>query len=249
VPHSLLAEVIYVVSPIRELAEAIAGWLRRWGARAQIGCPAETSAPRTQVLLELHPGSVEQPLQPDWPGPRILGSGNGCSEPQQENGIWYVNLNHLNAIHQAVGQAQGLWIASGDEHTKQQEMRRLDLHVLVAEDNVINQLILRDQLEELGCTVVLASDGDEALQRWKNGQFDLILSDVNMPHMNGYALARELRRQGCSEPIIGATANAMRGEEDLCMAAGMNGCLVKPFALQTLFNCLAPYQGSTREAL
>jgi two-component system capsular synthesis sensor histidine kinase RcsC len=242
VPHSLLAEVIYVVSPIRELAESIAGWLRRWGARAQIGCPAETCAPRTQVLLELHPGSVEQHLQPHWSGPRILVSSNGCSEPRHEHGIWYVNLNHLNAIHQAVSQAQGLRATTNDEHTKQQEMRRLDLHVLVAEDNVINQLILRDQLEELGCTVVLASDGDEALQRWKPGQFDMILSDVNMPRMNGYALTRELRRQGCSVPIIGATANAMRGEEDLCMAAGMNGCLVKPFTLQTLLNCLAPYQ-------
>ena len=53
----------------------------------------------------------------------------------------------------------------------------------------------------------------------------------------------------CLAPIIGATANAMRGEEELCLAAGMNRCLVKPFALQALFNCLAPYQGITREAL
>ncbi|MEG0861440.1 MAG: ATP-binding protein [Pseudomonas sp.] len=249
VPHSLLAEVIYVVSPIRELAESIAGWLRRWGARAQVGRPAESGASRTQVLLELHPGSIEKPLQPDWPGPRILISSDGCSEPRQEGGIWYVNLNHLNAIHQAVSHAQGLWVATGDEHKIQQDMRRLDLHVLVAEDNIINQLILRDQLEELGCTVVLASDGDEALQHWKPGQFDVVLSDVNMPRMNGYALARELRRQGCTTPIVGATANAMRGEEELCLAAGMNRCLVKPFALQALFNCLAPYQGSTREAL
>ncbi len=248
-PHSLLAEVVYVVSPIRELAESIAGWLRRWGARVQLGRPPETGAPRTQVLLELHPGSVEQALQPDWPGPRILISTNGCSEPRHADGVWHVNLNHLSAIHQAVSQAQGLWVTRGDEHTQQHEMRRLDLHVLVAEDNIINQLILRDQLEELGCTVVLANDGDEALQRWRPDQFDVVLSDVNMPRMNGYALARELRRQGCSVPIIGATANAMRGEEELCLAAGMNHCLVKPFTLQVLFNCLAPYQGSTREAL
>ncbi|EPN6727965.1 ATP-binding protein [Pseudomonas sp. GD03817] len=249
VPHSLLAEIIYIVSPIRELAESIAGWLRRWGARAQIGCPAETCATRTQVLLELHPGRVEQHLQPDWPGPRILISSNGCSEPRHEDGIWCVNLNHLNAIYQAVSQAQGLRATTGDEHTKPQEMRQLDLRVLVAEDNIINQLILKGQLEELGCTVVLASDGDEALQHWRPGRFDVVLSDVNMPRMNGYALARELRRQGCLAPIIGATANAMRGEEELCLAAGMNRCLVKPFALQALFNCLAPYQGITREAL
>ena len=81
------------------------------------------------------------------------------------------------------------------------------------------------------------------------GHFDVVLTDVNMPKLNGYELAKELRRQGCSIPIIGATANAMRGEEELCLAAGMNRCLVKPFALQALFNCLAPYQGITREAL
>jgi len=249
VSHCLLAEVIFVVSPIRELAESVAGWLRRWGARVQLVLPIEMGVPHGQILVELHPGSIAPTLLPHWVGPRILVSSNGCSEPRHEDGIWYVNLNNLYAIRQAVSQAQGLWISTRDDHTYQQEMRRLDLRVLVAEDNIINQLILKDQLEELGCSVVLVSDGDEALQRWKLGQFDLILSDVNMPKMNGYALARELRRQGCVVPIIGATANAMRGEEELCMAAGMNHCLVKPFALQALFNCLAAYQGSSCEAL
>ncbi|WP_312582791.1 response regulator, partial [Staphylococcus aureus] len=83
-------------------------------------------------------------------------------------------------------------------------------------DNVINQLILRDQLEELGCTVELACDGHEALQLCKASHFDVVLTDVNMPRVNGYELARELRSQGCALPIIGATANAMRGEADLC---------------------------------
>jgi two-component system capsular synthesis sensor histidine kinase RcsC len=69
-----------------------------------------------------------------------------------------------------------------------------------------------------------------------------VLSDVNMPRINGYELAHELRRLGCEVPIIGATANAMRGEEALCLAAGMNHCLVKPFTLQALHNQLAPYE-------
>ncbi|MNH36403.1 Sensor protein EvgS precursor [compost metagenome] len=95
----------------------------------------------------------------------------------------------------------------------------------------------------------MAGDGNEALQLWKNGHFDVVLTDVNMPKLNGYELARELRRQGCSIPIIGATANVMRGEAELCLAAGMNHCLVKPFALRALFNYLAPYQETSHEAL
>ncbi|MQT71438.1 response regulator, partial [Pseudomonas sp. FSL R10-0071] len=115
---------------------------------------------------------------------------------------------------------------------------KLDLSILVAEDIVINQLILRDQLEELGCSVTLASDGLEALGMWQDAKFDLVLTDVNMPRMNGYELAAQLRSMNVTQPIIGATANAMRDEGERCLRAGMNHCLIKPFTLHTLYNCL-----------
>jgi two-component system capsular synthesis sensor histidine kinase RcsC len=118
----------------------------------------------------------------------------------------------------------------------------LGIHVLVAEDNVINQLILRDQLEELGCTVELAQDGEAALDLWRNSSFDLVLTDINMPRMNGYELTAQLRHLDCALPIIGATANAMREEGERCLEAGMNQCLIKPFALSELYACLEPYQ-------
>ncbi|AMN81726.1 MULTISPECIES: ATP-binding protein [Pseudomonas] len=242
---ALLAETIYIASPIPELANAISGWLRRWGARAQTALPAQTDG---HLLLQLHPGNVDPLLVADWAGPVIHASSNASSPPPDEAGAWHVNLNHLSAIHQAVSQAQGLWVARADEQTRQRDLKKLNLHLLVAEDNIINQLILRDQLEELGCTVELAADGHEALQLYTAGTFDVVLTDVNMPHINGYELARELRRQGCPLPIIGATANAMRGEADLCLAAGMNHCLVKPFALRALFNSLAPYARIIHEA-
>ncbi|XVO90121.1 ATP-binding protein [Pseudomonas palleroniana] len=241
---ALLADTVYVASPIPELAHAISGWLRRWGARAQPGLP---NLPDHNLLLQLHPGSVDPLLAPDWPGPVIHASSHACASVDTDSGGWHVNLNHLGAIHQAVSQAQGLWVARSDEPTRQSDVDALNLHLLVAEDNIINQLILRDQLEELGCTVELAADGQEALQLYSAGHFDVVLSDVNMPHINGYELARELRRQGCTLPIIGATANAMRGEADLCLAAGMNHCLVKPFALRALLNALAPYARTTHE--
>ena len=238
----LLPEIIHVVSPVRELAETISGWLRNWGARPQIGPPPALGGATAAVLLELHPGPLEHRLEPEWSGPLVLATGDGSHEPQFMDDAWKVNLNHMAAIHQAVSQAQGMRVAKPELLYPQNQLRKLNLHILVAEDNVINQLILRDQLEELGCTVELASNGEQALSLWYREPFDLLLTDVNMPKLNGYELTRLLRRQGCVAPIIGATANAMLGEDALCLAAGMSHFLVKPFSLRALFNCLVPYE-------
>ena len=107
--------------------------------------------------------------------------------------------------------------------------------MLVAEDNPINQTILKEQLEELGCRVVLASHGQEALSLWSPDAFDVVLTDVNMPIMNGYELAGAIRQQDAHIPIIGVTANAMREEGERCIAVGMNARMVKPMTLQTLW--------------
>ncbi|NNB06635.1 response regulator [Pseudomonas fragi] len=245
----LLSETIHVLSPVRELAETVSGWLSKWGARPHIGHPPPYNGATPAVLLELHPGTLEQRLEPEWSGPVVLATGDGNREPQIIDGAWKVNLNHLKAIHQAVSKAQGMQVLKPNLFSKQKKLRKLNLNILVAEDNVINQLILRDQLEELGCTAVLSSNGEEALSIWSKGNFDLLLTDVNMPKLNGYELTRHLRSQGCVAPIIGATANAMLGEHELCLAAGMNHCLVKPFSLRALFDCLAPYERADHESM
>lgn len=241
----LAAEIVYVLSPIRELADSLCGWLRRWGARAQVGLPISTELAGPGVLLEL----IERSLDLPWHGPRVLASNDGAHEPQFSGDGWQVNLNDLDAIQQAVRHAQNGQVVPPQARCEVRDLRPLHLHILVAEDNVINQLILRDQLEELGCSVELASDGEEALARWHAGTFDIVLTDVNMPRLNGYELTEALRRLGCTTPIIGATANALRGEEALCLAAGMNHCLVKPFTLRALSAVLAPYERATHEAL
>jgi two-component system capsular synthesis sensor histidine kinase RcsC len=247
-PQSLQAlapEIVYVLSPIRELADSLCGWLRRWGARAQVGLPTSTQLAGHCVLLEL----MERRLDLPWQGPRVLASNDGAHEPQFNGDGWQVNLNDLDAIQQAVRHAQNGQVVPPQTRCEARDLRPLHLHILVAEDNVINQLILRDQLEELGCSVELAGDGEDALARWHEGTFDVVLTDVNMPRLNGYELAEALRRLGCTTPIIGATANALRGEEALCLAAGMNHCLVKPFTLRALSTVLAPYERATHEAL
>ncbi|WP_236189199.1 ATP-binding protein [Pseudomonas pharyngis] len=246
---ALAANIVYVVSPVRELADSISGWLRRWGARPHIGAPDCLEPGATAVLLELYPAPCGQRPSQSWRGPRVLACSDGAHEPQFSGDGWRVNLNDLTAIQRAVCQAQGGQTAHYPEQREPNAFRSLHLHILVAEDNVINQLILRDQLEELGCTVTLASNGEEALSHWHDDTFDVVLTDVNMPGLNGYELTEALRRLGCTTPIIGATANALRGEDALCLAAGMNHCLVKPFTLRALFAVLAPYERVTHEAL
>ncbi|NWD92064.1 response regulator, partial [Pseudomonas sp. K5002] len=188
-------------------------------------------------LVELYPGPTEPDQLLHWSGPRVMAA-------VDEHGAypWQIGLNNLQALNRAVSRAQGSEELLSPRISEKPTEFSLNLRLLVAEDNLINQLILRDQLEELGCSVVLAGDGIEALSLWGDTAFDMILTDVNMPRMNGYELTEQLRRLGCSLPIIGATANAMLDEAERCLNAGMDHCLVKPFTLRALYQCLHRYQ-------
>ncbi|WP_407312655.1 ATP-binding protein [Pseudomonas sp. nanlin1] len=239
---ALLSERVYVCSPVQELAECVTGWLRRWGAQARAGLPPQ--AEPGAVLVELHPGPASAAQWQPWPGPRVMVCADAHTLTRESLTCWRTGLNNLQALHQAVSHAQGVTEAQCQEPREAAVHPKLGLHLLVAEDNLINQLILRDQLEELGCTVVLARDGVEALSLWQEADFDIVLTDINMPRMNGYQLTEQLRRLGCSLPIVGATANAMLDEAQRCLGAGMDNFLIKPFTLRALCQCLQPYQRS-----
>ena len=234
----LSPNVVYVVSPLRELAECYCAWLRRWGARAHLGAPRPGDVQNDAVLLELHPGAARTLLESGWTGPLVVASSDLSMPLKANTPGWQADLNSLQDVYRALRKAQCLSTETYFEAGADKAECKLDLRILVAEDNVINQLILRDQLEELGCSVVLACDGVEALALWQEGPFDLVLTDVNMPRMNGYELAARLRAMKVTQPIVGATANAMRDEGERCLKAGMNHCLIKPFTLHTLYNCL-----------
>lgn len=114
----------------------------------------------------------------------------------------------------------------------------LNVRVLVAEDNPVSQAVLQEQLEALGAQATVARDGEHALQIWGSQPFDLVITDINMPRLNGYDLARALREQGVQVPIIGVTANALREEGERCLAVGMNAWVVKPLSLSMLRQAL-----------
>ena len=121
--------------------------------------------------------------------------------------------------------------------------RRLRGRVLVAEDNESNLLVAQTHLERFGLLVVAVSDGQQVLDRQMVDRFDLLLIDCQMPLVDGFAATREwrLREAGASQhlPIIALTANAMAGDRERCLAAGMDDYLAKPFTGEELFSVLA----------
>lgn len=106
--------------------------------------------------------------------------------------------------------------------------------VLLAEDNAVNRELIQQQLEELGYAVDTAENGQAALAIWQDGRYLAVLTDINMPVMDGYALARELRKRGQSLPILAITATALASERERCLAAGIDDLLLKPLNLERL---------------
>jgi len=109
-------------------------------------------------------------------------------------------------------------------------------HILLVEDNLVNQLVAKGMLSKLGCEVVVAAHGGEALKQLEEQRFDLVLMDCNMPVMDGYEASRQIRRSGRwpQLPIVALTANALAEERERCRAAGMNDYLAKPFRREEL---------------
>ena len=109
--------------------------------------------------------------------------------------------------------------------------------ILVAEDNEINQKVILQQLMLLGQTADITNNGEEAMQRWRSGDYGIVFADLHMPIMDGYELTLAIRAAETGSahiPIIAFTANALKGESERCMAIGMDDFLSKPVQLQSL---------------
>ena len=111
--------------------------------------------------------------------------------------------------------------------------------VLVVDDHPVNRQVMMGLLSLLGLLVDVAVDGVEALSLWQPGRYAVVLADMHMPRMDGYALTREIRAReaavgGVRTPIVAVTANAMRGEEERCLESGMDAYLAKPVAIARL---------------
>lgn len=121
--------------------------------------------------------------------------------------------------------------------------------ILVAEDSVVLQRMVKSLLEKLGCSVEIVANGKEAVNAANSKKYSLIFMDWQMPEMDGLEATKTIRElevaSGKHIPIIAMTANAMQGDKDTCLAAGMDGYMSKPFKLDDLRNIISQYAGPT----
>ena len=141
-----------------------------------------------------------------------------------------------------------------DELSKDEEgTGLLDAHILLAEDNVVNQELAVAMLEEFGCTVTVVSNGIEAVRVSAQSHHDLILMDCQMPQMDGFEATRLIRSRTDANslarptPIIALTANALDGDRERCLAVGMNDYLAKPFYQVELHSIIERWCDPTRD--
>ncbi len=131
-----------------------------------------------------------------------------------------------------------------DANDIKEEIGKLgNFSVLIVEDNEINQIVIEKQMNLLGCSTEIASNGQQGLEMWRDGRYDLVLVDCHMPVMDGFEMTRNVRSEEASlnkapVPIIAVTANALKDDADLCVAVGMNDILTKPVELKRLSSTL-----------
>ena len=116
--------------------------------------------------------------------------------------------------------------------------------ILVAEDNETNQKVILKQLALFGAAADIAKSGKEALELWRSGIYHLLLTDLHMPDMDGFELTKAIRAEEMGEkrtPIIALTANALSGEREKCLAAGMDDFLTKPARLEEINSVLSQW--------
>jgi CheY-like chemotaxis protein len=143
-------------------------------------------------------------------------------------------------------------LAEGISTTVTANALRLEhLSVLVAEDNAVNQTIIEAMLRQLGHGTTMAGTGRDALEALARQPFDLVLMDCNMPEMDGLEATRRLRSGAAgvldvTVPVIALTANAMDGDRERCLAAGMNDFLSKPVTIAALRQAIERVRAARR---
>lgn len=125
------------------------------------------------------------------------------------------------------------------------ELAFANTSILVAEDSSVLQRMVKQLLEKLGCNVEIVSNGKEAVEAVNKNDYNIIFMDWQMPEMDGLEATRNIREietgSGKHIPIIAMTANAMQGDKDTCLAAGMDGYMSKPFRMDDLKAIITQY--------
>jgi CheY-like chemotaxis protein len=125
------------------------------------------------------------------------------------------------------------------------------VRVLLAEDNAVNQLLAMRLLEKRGFVVTAVGDGQAAVEAFEKDRFDVVLMDLQMPRMDGFeataAIREKERSSGERIPIIALTANALKGDRERCLSAGMDGYVSKPIRTAELFETIEKLIGNKED--
>jgi CheY-like chemotaxis protein len=170
---------------------------------------------------------------------RELGVAGYLTKPVRQTELWATMTGVLG--YGAAGQQQ---IAPITRHSVREH--RAGLRILVAEDNAVNQQLVRRLLEKQDHAVVMVNNGREAIKATERQDFDLVLMDVQMPEMDGLEATAAIRNSesatGKHQQIVAMTAHAMSGDRERCLAAGMDGYLSKPIRAGELSEIVSTLQ-------
>lgn len=180
---------------------------------------------QARLLIELDAGYTDKPVP--------LGGNHWRHNTHQLDGLFDFVSDRLNNRRQEADDLPPPPLPDSQQAAH--------VRILIVDDHPINRHLLSDQLHLFGFHTATADDGLDALDFLETHEVDIILSDVNMPNMNGYDLTRTLREKGIILPVIGITANAMAEERERCLASGMNDCLSKPVSMQALRTMMQHY--------
>jgi len=154
----------------------------------------------------------------------------------------------LAAMQNALAKRSVKALASKGENAPSLPVSSRKLHILLAEDNPINQTVVARMLEKSGHTLTIAQNGQEALSIYQTRSFDLVFMDVQMPGVDGLTATRKIREwelgKGSHIPIIAMTAHALKGDKERCLEAGMDGYLSKPVSGIAIEQAIAQFVGA-----
>jgi len=203
------------------------------GSCAQGPLDGTVSGPRIAMLNSLDASSL---------GPELRASGHYIVKPVTPANLAETLLRSLGKSTEHTPTSSNIPTAAALRH----------LHVLVAEDNMVNQKVVSRLLEKLGHSVELTATGAQALAACARDTFDLILMDVQMPVMNGLdttiAIRESERSTGKRIPIVALTAHAMKDDREICLAAGMDDYLGKPIQPRELASVLERWGAAGTDA-
>jgi len=207
--------------PDADEARAIARYLEDAGARVVL---ADPGAGFTGIHIDSLAG--ELPLS-DGPATPDAAAAVGLPRPWRRDAL-------IRAVARAAGRTP---VVAAVPVARPAAL--LNGRVLVVDDNSVNRKILARQLELAGASTDSAAGGEEALELWRKGGYDLVLADLQMPTMDGFELARRIRQSEAAErrartPILAVTASALEEQEQKSRAAGMDGFITKPIGIEQL---------------